>query len=88
MPGQLEFVRGAIDTAFDGGLVKQAFAQNVSTACNVRYDRFWNVVTGKVRNIILDAVVFGYAYLKHWLWINNYRGGYFVVVIKDYNCEV
>ena len=86
-PGQLEFVREAIDNAFDDGLTKKAFSLNVTAVCNARYDRFWNVVNGKTRQVTDDAVVFGYAYRQHWFWINNYRGGYFVIVWKDYNCE-
>ena len=77
------------------GLFAKKLSDNLETVQN--WAQFWNVF------VILaapgnDAVVYGYAFNKHWLWRNNLQlsglspvpvlGGKEVglVIWKDYNC--
>lgn len=74
-------------------LILTDFTTDFSTFLNSQWDPAWNVFLNYIdhQGEDSDTVVYGYAYRKHWLWINgikmndNYHVG--IVIWKDYNCN-
>ncbi len=48
-----------------------AMALAISNDLNDLWDEAWNVFVCSLFNSERDAVVYGYAFRDHWLWINN-----------------
>lgn len=67
------------------------FCTALSGHLNTLWDPAWNVII-LTTAAYSDAVLYGYAFRSHWVWINGYRnnvGTYLSFVIwKDYNCQV
>jgi hypothetical protein len=65
-----------------------AAVEGFVTYLNGLWDPSWNVV-GLDTVASSDAVLYGYAFNSHWIWINNYASSGFVfgfVIWKDYKC--
>lgn len=63
-------------------------ANLLSTKLNNLWDPAWNVLILRYTNTAEDAVVYGYAFNNHWIWLNNYKDTKVNYVIwKDYNCH-
>lgn len=74
------------------------YAESLSTYLNGLWDIAWNVVISYAFNADnysltpnSDTIVYGYAFRKHWLWMNGLKmndGHYIGIIIwKDYNCK-
>lgn len=48
-----------------------AMALGISNDLNTLWSEAWNVFVCGLFNQDRDAVVYGYAFRGHWLWINN-----------------
>lgn len=83
-------------TKYNLGTFARKLSENLETIQN--WSQFWNVFV-IMQDTTSDAVVYGYAFNKHWLWKNNVQftglspafempvGKHVGLVIwKDYNC--
>lgn len=66
------------------------FATNFSNYLNGLWDPAWNVVVVYNSQTNSDAIVYGFSFWLHWLWINGKKmndGNYVSIILwKDYNC--
>lgn len=66
------------------------FSEYISTALNNQWNPAWNVFVIRLLDPSFDAVFYGYAFRKHWMWFNGYTYGgntYSFIIWKDYNCQ-
>lgn len=87
----MTFVTNLIDEATksvaNGSIKGNEISMYMSDALNKEWNPAWNVVVYKLLDSTNDAIVFGYAFNKHWLWFNNYLSSNISYIIwKDYNC--
>ena len=67
-------------------------SQNISTRLNSLWDPAWNVFIVR-QDKAYDAIVFGYAFRNHWMWINGFPANgeptkmWAYIIWKDYNCK-
>lgn len=66
------------------------FSTKISDALNDAWAPTWNVFVMRLYDPSIDAVVYGYAFKNHWMWLNSYsyEGNYYSFVLwKDYHCK-